>query len=395
VGDPESQTSPAAMLGALTSELTQLANTPDDPALASSVLNAAQGLAATLNGAAAAVQRVRSDADTAMADSVTRINDLLGQFEIDNKTVVRGTALGLDVTDALDRRDKILSQLSEELGISVVTRENNDLVIYADGGATLFETSARPVTFTQTPHFGAGTSGQAVFVDGVAVTGESATMPLRSGRLVGLSELRDETSVAYQKQIDEVARALIETFAETDQNPAPPNGPALAGLFTAGSAALPTDSTGLAASISINAAVDPARGGILERIRDGGINGGDYAYNAENDASFSVRLRGLGDALAASRSFDPDGQIPADSSLIDYATASVAWLEGLRSNTSTTSQTEEALLFKASDALSNVTGISMDEEYAKQLEYERSYQASSKLIAVIGELFDALFSAVG
>ena len=54
----------------------------------------------------------------------------------------------------------------------------------------------------------------------MAVTGASAVMPLHGGKLAGLAALRDDVTVTYQSQLDEVARGLIETFAESDQTAA-------------------------------------------------------------------------------------------------------------------------------------------------------------------------------
>ena len=93
---------------------------------------------------------MRVDADADMATSVTTINQLLAQFETVNTSIVKGTITGADTTDYLDLRDSILSRLSQEVGVTVATRANNDMVIYTDSGVTLFETSARSVTFAQT-----------------------------------------------------------------------------------------------------------------------------------------------------------------------------------------------------------------------------------------------------
>ncbi len=100
----------------------------------SSALSAAQALVSTLNSATATVTSVRNEADAAMADSVSRLNGLLDQFTEVNQTVVRKTLAGEDVTDALDKRDALLGQISKEIGITVVQRENNDVAIYTDGG---------------------------------------------------------------------------------------------------------------------------------------------------------------------------------------------------------------------------------------------------------------------
>ncbi|KQO72474.1 flagellar hook-associated protein FlgK [Methylobacterium sp. Leaf88] len=215
IGDTGDGTSPAARLGALNAALKAAANQPDDVALARDAVDRARDLATSLNSSAAAVETVRAQADAGLAESVVRINDLLSQFEAANRVVTRGTANGSDVTDALDDRDRILAGLSQEIGISTVVRAGNDVAIYTDSGVPLFERSARRVAFTPTAAFPAGTTGAAVIVDGVPVTGADSPMPVQSGRIAGLAELRDGVATRYESQLDGIAASLIDAFAET------------------------------------------------------------------------------------------------------------------------------------------------------------------------------------
>ena len=207
--------------------------------------------------------------------------------------------------------DSILSKLSQEVGITVATRANNDMVVYTDSGVTLFETKARSVTFAPTNAYTAGTTGNAVFIDGVPVTGAGAVMPIHTGKLAGLATLRDDAAVTYQSQLDETARGLIETFAESDQSGA--GLPDVPGLFTyQGAPAMPPTaliSTGLAGTIFVNPSVDQTAGGNPSLLRDGAISGNAaYNYNTGNNAGFSDRLQQLVDGIAANRPFDPSAQ---------------------------------------------------------------------------------------
>jgi flagellar hook-associated protein 1 FlgK len=397
IGDTTDPTSPSAQLGALTSALQALANSPSDTSLAQAVVTSARSLAKTLNDASATVTSVRSDADADIAGSVSKINDLLTQFAALNTQIVNGTNLGQDVTDAMDQRDALINQLSEQMGVTVVLRDNNDLALYTDSGVTLFDKVPRTVTFTTTSPLTPGTTGNAVYVDGVPVTGSDAAMPLRSGRIVGLSQLRDEVAPTYQSQLDEIARGLVEAFSEADQSGG--GGPALAGLFTwSGGPAVPPGGAavpGIAASLKLNPAVDPSQGGSTARIRDGGINGSDYAYNATGAVSYSARLQDLVDGMSATRAFDSASGITGSASLTGFAIASVGWLESARSTTSTSVDYQNTLLSRASDAFSNATGVNMDDEYALQLQLEQSYAATSKLVGVIKDMYDSLMQVVG
>ncbi len=231
------------MIGNLQSALATYEAAPSSTAAAQGVLTAAQDLTASLNAGATAVSQVQEQADQDMANSVSTINNLLGQFEQANNTVVAGLASGADVSQAEDTRDSILTQLSQQIGISTTTNSNGSMSIYTESGVTLFQDVPQTVSFTPTTTYVAGTLGNAVTVDGIPITGSSAPMAIESGALAGYAELRDTIAPQYQAQLDQIAGGLISAFAETDQS-AIPTLPALPGLFTAsGLTSVPSDTT--------------------------------------------------------------------------------------------------------------------------------------------------------
>jgi flagellar hook-associated protein 1 len=397
--DPQLDQSPAAQIAALKSALQQYETDPSNVTLAQAAVTAAKDMATSLHDATNTVQTVRTQADADMNTSVAKINQLLTQFKGINDSIVKGTILHDDITDTLDARDQILKQLSQEIGITVVTRANNDTAIYTDSGVTLFDKGARAVAFAPTNNYSPGTTGNSVYIDGVPVTGASAVMPLQSGKLVGLASLRDDIAVTYQTQLDEVARGLIEAFSEQDQS-AVPSLPDVPGLFTyPGAPAIPPSgvvSTGLAGTISVSASVDPDVGGNPALIRDGAISGNPaYTYNSTGAAGFSDRIQQLLDNLNASRAFDPASLGNANTSLTEYAGSSASWLEALRKSTDSNSTYQQTMLDRSTQALSNVNGVNMDDEMAIMLQIERTYSASSKLISTVDSMLKDLLAAVG
>ena len=399
INDPELDASPTALVGKLSAALQHYAEAPNDAVRARSAISAASDLANGLRAASQTVQQVRQQADDDIGNSVGRLNTLLSQYETLNQAIVKGSRSGADVTDQLDARDRVLAGIAEEVGIRTVPRADGDLAIFTDSGVTLFEGSARSVTFQGTSSFGAGTQGNAVYIDGVPVIGASATMPVATGRLVGLAAVRDDVAITYQSQLDEIARGLVEAFAESDQS-AVPSLPDVPGLFTyPGAPAMPPTGTvlvGLAASIRVAASVDPAQGGNLNLLRDGGISGNPaYVYNASGASAYSDRLQQLVDEMSVARSFDPAAQSGAGATIAGFSAASVAWLQEARSSADADAEYRTALLERSSEALSKVNGVNLDEEMTTLLELERAYQASSKLITMIDGMFEALLTAVG
>jgi len=395
-GGNDYETSPAAMLGTLRDTLSTFASQPGESTLARSSVADAQTLAAGIRDASAAVQKVRLDTDNEIERQVGKLNELLARFETANNNVTRGTQLGRDVSGDLDERDGLLKQISEIVGVSTITRSNNDVAIYTSDGTTLFETVPRPVTFTPSVGFAATVQGNSIFVDGVPMGAGQGANSTAKGSLQGLLQVRDEMAPAIQTHLDEIARALIVTFAETDQS-AVPTLPDQPGLFTWAGANVPAGATvvpGIAASFSVNAALIPAQGGNPNLLRDGGINGAAYVANPTGAASFSARLDTFVVAIDTPMGFDAASGLSPSTSVIDFAADSLGWLELNRSEASSASETREAFRFRAVEAYSNDTGVSIDEEMSMLLELEQSYTAAARLISAIDQMLESLMSAV-
>lgn len=399
VGDTELDESLAARVGALDNALKQYANAPDNQQYARAFVTAANDMASSLNRATTGVQAIRLEADGKIADSVARINDILAKFEKVNQQVVSGTALGADVTDDLDVRDGLIAQLSEEIGVTVVPRAGNDIALYTDSGVPLFDKTPRSVEFDRTTVYDPTTTGFPVKIDGIQVTGADALMPLNSGNLVGLVAVRDQVAVTYQRQLDELARGLIQAFAEEHQtDPLQPDLPGVFTYFGATGVSGPPAATGLAGKITVTNEIDPTKSatGKFENIRDGGINGIGYRYNPDpGDSAFSGRLYGLLGEMAKDRSFDPSLGLGAEISLQKFASGSASWVESSRQSADQSLDYQNTLLGHASEALSNATDVNVDDETALMLQLEKSYSASAKLISVIDQMLKTLLNAVG
>jgi flagellar hook-associated protein 1 FlgK len=208
--------------------------------------------------------------------------------------------------------------------------------------------------------------------------------------------VRDSIAPAYQGQLDEIARGLISAYSETDNTGDPAT--AKAGLFRNGtSTALPGALTpGLAASISVASTVDRKQGGNPFLLRDGGISdptNAAYKLNTANAGSFSDRLRALSTATEASQTFDSSGGAITSGSLSLYASSSTGWIEGQRQTATTASEQKAAFLDRATQALSNATGVSLDTEMSKMLDLERAYQGSAKLLSVVDNMLQSLLQA--
>jgi len=393
----DNNTSAATAIGELQKALQLYSATPSNRSLAESAVEAARQVVRSLNDGTNAIQAYRAETDKQIGQAVGELNQLLADFKKVNDAIVGGTAAGRDVTDAMDQRDALLKQISAYVPISTLTRSNNDLVLTTKDGATLFETVPRVVAFQPQNVFGAVTTGNPVLIDGMPVSLNSGGNTDAGGKMAGMLQLRDSVTTTLQSQLDEIARGLITAFREIDQTGGA--APDAAGLFTwSGGPAVPaagTLVTGLAGSIRINAAFDSSAGGNPELLRDGGANGAVYVANTAGVASYSTQLLAFADRLDTSMAFDGSAGAGSQASLANYASASVGWFQGVRKDASTAAEAKEALTVRTEEALSNATGVNVDTEMSLLLDLEHSYQASSRLIKAVDDMFAMLFAAAG
>jgi len=389
----------AAGLGDLTATLQTYAASPGNDALGLAALGKAKQLVGRLHDASASVQTVRDQADADIAASVERVNGLLADFDAVETTILKDIKSGADVTESLDRRDAILSSLSEEIGIRALARADGSTLLTTESGAVLFDREPRPVAFKSAGTLAAGAPGASVFVDGIDVTSSASPMRITSGKIAGAVEVRDGTAVAYQAQIDEIARGLIVVFRESDMR-SPASLPDAPGLFTyPGAPAMPGVAVqpGLAGLVAVSATVDPEQGGDTALLRDGGIADPSepaYRSNPSAAAGFSDRIRDLIAKVSDAQAFAPEAELGTPASLSGYAEASVAWISAGRQSASEAAEQQGVVRDRTSAALSNATGVNLDDEMSRLLDLEHAYQASAKLIATIDNLYQMLFQAV-
>jgi flagellar hook-associated protein 1 FlgK len=397
VNGVENGRSASTLIGQLQQALQSYGTTPSNENLGENAVEAARQLSKALNEGSAAIQQTRAQLDKDIKTSVAALNDLLSQFEQVNKAIIHATGAGSDASDSLDQRDALLKKISEIVPISTITRSNNDMVVTTASGVTLFEAVPRKVTFQPIQAYSAATTGNAIYVDGVPLVAGSGANTDAGGSLAAMVQLRDSVTTSMQSQLDEIARGLIVSFAETDPTGAG-SVPPLAGLFTwPGGPALPPDGTvspGLAGSIQVNPQLDSTVGGDVRLLRDGGINGGAYIVNTSGGASFADLLNRYSEELDKPMVFDAAAGIGTEASVTDYAGSAISWLELSRQQASDAAESKNSLLVRTSQALSNETGVNMDEEMARLLELEHAYQASARLIQAVDEMLSTLLASV-
>lgn len=211
-----------------TESLQELSTTPESFTVREGVVGNSQVLAQQLRNLSAEVQSLRQLAEDSLNDAVAEVNDVLKQLGKLNLQIVE--AGGTPSADLLDERDKLINRVAVMLDIRVEADQNGAVSIFTSGGNALLEGTPVTLLFDEHSDIKAESQyNQDPLLRGVGTisllddTGFGIDLirngNLSTGRIGALIELRDQTLVETQAQLDELAHGLaLALSTRTEQS---------------------------------------------------------------------------------------------------------------------------------------------------------------------------------
>lgn len=391
LGQPTDSTSLPEQMSAFNEALTNLSASPADASLQSGAVTAAQNLVGTFHGLSAAIASGREQADQTIGADVTTVNQTLDQIAQNQAALQSASANGQSTASYLDTQDKLVATLSQYVPVKVEQNGNNAITVTTDGGTTLYDGTVHALSFTPTPNIPSSlqvtadpANGYTGGLSAVTVDGQPIATS-QSGDIAAQLQLRDVTLPAFGQQLDQLAGNTITAFQQAD--PTVTSGET--GIFTnAGGAvdpANPAQIPGLAANIAVNASVDPSQGGQASNIVNGAQASGQTTATGDN-----TTLLAFIQAMNTNQSYSTATGLAGSMTL----TNAVAQIAGQQQDTLTTwtanntARTTQAQA--AQTALSNATGVNVDDELQRLITVQATYAATTQVIQAATKMFDEL-----
>ncbi len=207
--------------------LQALITSPDDYATRASVVSNAQSLVETLNRTTDTIQGLRQETEGQLASSVSDLNRMLSSLEQINGQLRDFSTQDSGRNSLLDERDRLVSQISELVDARVQYRPDDTVALTTtsglgliDNGATRFEfQGVGALNASSQFSFDANENGvgtlSAITPSGYVVNVVEQGM-VRSGRIGALIEMRDNTLVELQRQIDDIAATLAQSLSSVN-----------------------------------------------------------------------------------------------------------------------------------------------------------------------------------
>ncbi len=358
-------------VGAFFNTFRELSNNPESLATRTQLKETAENLTKDFHRVIRDIQDVQKDADFRIATKVEEINQITKEISSLNLDIARIELHGSTANDERDRRDLLLKQLSEKVNIRYAEGETGMLTITAGNTAVLVSGTSRRELTTGTGYGkeGPGSGNLEIMyqsTDGGTPVNVSGQMV--GGELGGILSVRDDICQNLQNSMDEMAyklswevnRAHVQGYDRQGRT---------GNLFFN----MTDDKTNYASRISLSDAII----GDVGRI----------SAAAQKDAPADNTVANIISNIQYKGIFD-GGKTTID----DFYNALVGkvGIETQRSNSEATVQRD--VLAQLKNTRESISGVSLDEETTKMIEFQKAFDASARLIRTADEMLDTVLN---
>lgn len=331
----------------------ELAVSPDSTALRNNVLNAANGISTKVNSINQSLQNQKTAIRSEFDQQVETINTLLKQIHQVNADQYANSYKGLSTNDLLDKRDYLIGELSKLVNISVVIDSTNSANISI--GGSLGVDRSHSVEF------------ESVDVNGkLSLKVKNGTMPamLSGGELNALSEIYSTKIPDYQKKLDNLVKVFADAVNKEHSAGYTIEDPPLTGIsffegYSNGKLLVNKDILNNINLIAVSGDGTSGNGDVAVRIAE--LSEAKLFGNFTLLSSYSTLINELG-----------------NNGLHQQSVANGNYM----------------VLAQLEQQRNSLSGVSLDEEMANVLKFQRSYEASAKLISVADEMLRTIMEMV-
>lgn len=349
---------------ALFDALEELSLHPSDTAVRSTVLARAEWLASGFSETADGLEEYRSELFTRSRDIVSEVNERLDSLAAVDAGVRSAIARGEDPSSLLDRRDQLVREVGERVGGRVIEDDRGALTLF--GAGTVLYENGHPAKLSVS----LDPSNDLVVKadrDGNVI---DVTRMIDSGALAGTKTARDADIPDILASLDGFAKDIVDAV----------NAIHVTGFGLDGTSGRPLFAPLAATANAAHAMqVDSSVVGHPERVAT---------------ASSSSSLPGGNDVAVAlaelvRKNLGGSGGTPAE------RFASLASKVGVLRNVAAGEESmREDTVATATALRESASGVSTDEEMINLQQFQRAFEASSRVLRAVDELFRDLLESI-
>lgn len=211
------------------SGVAQVAANPADLPSRQSLISQSQSLAQTIQTSAQQLQSAANGVNQQLGQSVTAINSLTQQIAKLNVQINTLSGTGSTPNSLLDQRDQLITQLSGQVGVTVLPQDGNQVNVFTGNGQVLVA-GAQSFDLKTTPSAYDPSQLEVAYASNGAVLSQG----LQGGTLGGLLQFRSQVLQPAQNALGRIADGLASAMNSQQAQGLDLNGQFGAAMFQAG-----------------------------------------------------------------------------------------------------------------------------------------------------------------
>jgi flagellar hook-associated protein 1 len=327
---------------------------PTSPNARQEVLTNAQALTDFLHSRASSLMGIRTTIDQSIREDVEQANSLVDQIAMLTRRIAEQEAIQ-PAHELRDQRAVLVQQLSEIVDVHELESDGNYQLTIGGNRPLVYNASSTHLT-TST-----NTSGLTIIEFGI----DDISSEISGGRIGARLDLRDQNIPQYLAALDQLAFELVQEVNSVHAAGYDLYGNTGNNFFTP-----LTGVAGSALAISVDAAIDA-----------------DPRTIAASDVA-----NGTGNGTAMALANLQNASVFTGGSVIEQYRSFVYTLGSDTANANVSMRQHEALLTQLENRRQQVSGVSIDEETVKILQFQRSFEASARVVKAVDELLQLTLS---
>ena len=341
--------------------LQDVATNPNDLSARTVFLSKATALAGRFNQSAADLTAAQESIDRQVGQTVTDVNRLTSQIADLNTKIAEAESRGQQANDLRDERGVALADLGELIEISSIEDATGQLTVFAGRGHVLVD-KERTFQLVAVPDLSNNGLLDVRYDAGAGPTTNLSPV-IQSGRLKGLLDVRDLTIPSLRASLDTLASEIVTQVNQQHRSGFGLDGSTNQDFFA------PTGTTASTIAVSLANAKQIAASSTATGVPGNNAN--------------ALALAGL-----RNTAFVSFGNVTFQEYYSAIAGSFGSTVQGVEGNL----RAQQILHDQLTSQRASISGVSMDEELANLLQYQRSFEAASRMIVIADELFQTILS---
>jgi flagellar hook-associated protein 1 FlgK len=331
----------------------ELSVTPNSIPLRHSVIQAAQQLSSKSKSINEYLSTVKTDIRTEFAQKVNTLNQNLKEVQQLNAQIFEYSMKGAAPNELIDRRDLLIDELSKLANINVTYDSANSASISIGG----IHAVDRFISIEFAP---SEANGELTVK---SVSGQASAM-LNGGELFAYADVYTNKIPKYTGLLDNIMTTLIDSVN---------------GVHSKGYTIGATPQTGIDFFSGYNSGELLINDDILRDPRNIAIS----ADGTGGNGALSIQLAELSSK-----------KLIEGSTLLESYSALISEIGNEKSAASYSAESNKIVLDKLDEQKASYSGVSIDEEMTNIIKFQRSYDASAKLVKIADEMLQTIINMV-